>query len=70
ERAEVLTALKSGQAVDENICEDSPVEEQYELGRSFGVTGTPAIILPNGSLLPGYRSPEEYARILGINTGS
>jgi len=70
ERAEVLTALKSGQLVDIDICADTPVEEQYELGRTFGVTGTPAIILPNGSLLPGYRSAKEYARILGIDAGS
>lgn len=70
ERAAVLTALKSGQAVDQEICENDVVKEQYELGRTFGVTGTPAIILPNGNLLPGYRSAEEYARILGIDTGS
>jgi len=70
ERAEVLTALKMGETVNVEVCDDSPVQEQFQLGRSFGVTGTPAIILPDGSLLPGYRSPEEYARILGIDTGS
>jgi thiol:disulfide interchange protein DsbC len=70
DRAEVLTALKAGQEVNAEVCDDSPVEEQYQLGRTFGVTGTPAIILPDGSLLPGYRSPEEYARILGIDTES
>lgn len=31
----------------------NPVSDHYELGKSFGVTGTPAIILPNGRLIPG-----------------
>lgn len=32
---------------------DNPVAQHYELGKSFGVTGTPAIILPDGRMLPG-----------------
>lgn len=36
----------------QNHC-TNPVADHYELGKSFGVTGTPAIILPNGRLMPG-----------------
>lgn len=38
---------------------DAPVAEQYELGQSVGVTGTPALITPNGDLIPGYVPPKD-----------
>lgn len=63
-----LTALKGGASVPGSVCADSPVEMEYQMGVDFGVTGTPAVILPNGTLLPGYRTPQEFARILGIPT--
>lgn len=34
---------------------DNPVKEQFELGQSFGISGTPAMILPSGRLIPGYQ---------------
>lgn len=39
--------------IDSKSC-DNNVREQYALGQSFGVTGTPALILEDGSLQPGY----------------
>lgn len=33
---------------------DLEIQQQYELGLAFGVNGTPAIILENGDMLPGY----------------
>jgi thiol:disulfide interchange protein DsbC len=30
------------------------IDKQYELGRKIGVTGTPALLLSNGELIPGY----------------
>ncbi|PHM46368.1 bifunctional protein-disulfide isomerase/oxidoreductase DsbC [Xenorhabdus mauleonii] len=35
------------------------IEKQYELGLKFGVQGTPAIILQDGSLIGGYLSPKD-----------
>lgn len=35
------------------------VKKHYNLGGVFGVTGTPAIILSNGTLLPGYMKAEQ-----------
>lgn len=61
-----MTALKAGASVPGLVCEDNPVEMEYQLGADFGVTGTPAVVLPNGTLLPGYRTPQDFARILGI----
>ncbi|RFQ07197.1 hypothetical protein D0N87_36095, partial [Pseudomonas sp. ATCC 13867] len=36
---------------------DNPVNKQLELGQMVGVQGTPAIILANGQMLPGYQPP-------------
>jgi len=40
------------------------VKEQYELGLFFGVNGTPAIILEDGSLKPGYLPAENLIQLL------
>ena len=65
DRNEALTRLKRGEELATVSC-DNPVARQYQLGRSLGVTGTPAIILPDGQLLPGYLPADELARTLGI----
>ncbi|MEJ2535174.1 MAG: thioredoxin fold domain-containing protein [Gammaproteobacteria bacterium] len=33
--------------------------EQYELGQEVGVTGTPALLTADGTLIPGYMKPED-----------
>lgn len=45
---------KDGDNVKPAMC-TNPVKAQYELGQSFGINGTPAIILPSGRLIPGYQ---------------
>lgn len=49
-----LTAAKNGKDIAAAMCKN-PVKAQYELGQSFGISGTPAIILPSGRLIPGYQ---------------
>ncbi|WP_320821251.1 DsbC family protein [Thalassolituus sp.] len=44
----------------------SPIAVQYELGQSVGVTGTPAIVTEEGSLIPGYMPADELAKRLGV----
>ncbi len=46
---------------------DNPVAAQYELGMSLGVQGTPAIILPDGQMVPGFVPPERLAGMLGLD---
>ena len=67
DRVDVLTRLKAGESVEAELCDDSPVAGHYALGRQFGVTGTPAIILPDGVLMPGFRSTVEYLQLLGVD---
>lgn len=51
---QALTDAKSGKAVKQASCKNT-VAQQYELGQSFGINGTPALILPDGRLIPGYQ---------------
>lgn len=61
-----LTALKRGEGIPETYCENHPVSSQFELGQLVGITGTPAILLSNGRLLPGYVPPDDLAALLGL----
>lgn len=42
---------------------DSPVAEQYELGQLIGVQGTPAIVLADGQVIPGYQPAPQLAEL-------
>jgi thiol:disulfide interchange protein DsbC len=53
-----LTLAKQGAEPDPEQCEN-PVAEQYQLGIALGVTGTPALLTSNGTLIPGYMAPEK-----------
>lgn len=53
-----LTNAKSGISLETKQC-DNPIKEQYLAGRAAGVTGTPALVLSNGKLLPGYLAPKD-----------
>ena len=53
DRNKSLDIAKSGGNVEAKTC-DNPINEHLELARALGVNGTPAIILEDGELLPGY----------------
>jgi len=61
-----MTKLKTRQTIDNNVCEGNPVAEQYSLGQRLGVNGTPAIILEDGTVLPGYMPPAALAQRLEL----
>ena len=61
--SKALTKAKRGESVKEKSC-DNPIMQQMELGQSLGVTGTPAIVLESGELMPGYRPAGEIATML------
>ena len=56
-----MDQLKSGQTLSTIDCQN-PIAEQYELGAKMGVNGTPAILLEDGTLIPGYRPAKELIR--------
>ncbi|MEH6822793.1 MAG: thioredoxin fold domain-containing protein [Motiliproteus sp.] len=61
-----MTSSKSGGQLESKECEN-PVAEQYAMGTAFGVTGTPALVFEDGSLLPGYLPVEKLSAYLQEN---
>ena len=59
-----LTRAKLGEELKSKPCADNPVARSYALGQQFALEGTPAIIMPDGELLPGYVPPDVLARHL------
>lgn len=60
-----MDAAKQGKNVDRQNCEN-PIAEQYQLGQKVGVTGTPAIVVEGGQIIPGYRPAKQIAEALGV----
>ena len=63
-----LTRAKAGEEVPPADCEH-PVDEQWQLGRDVGVTGTPAILTEEGRMIRGYQPPAELAATLDSLSG-
>ncbi len=61
-----MSTLKGGGKVPENLCEDQNIDAQFALARQLGLSGTPGIVLDDGTLLKGYVEPEQLAKQLGI----
>lgn len=59
---EAMNLAKTRQPVPEASC-DNPVAKQYQLGQMIGVNGTPAIVLANGKMIPGYQPAPQLAKI-------
>jgi len=58
-----MTQATNGKSVAKASC-DAKIAEQYELGMSFGVNGTPAMVLQDGNMIPGYQPPADLLRTL------
>jgi thiol:disulfide interchange protein DsbC len=44
-----------------------PVDETLKLGESLGITGTPTLVLPNGTVVTGYKEAGELKKLIGAN---
>ena len=53
DRRKALDIAKAGGHIEEKTC-DNPLDKQMKTARLLGVRGTPAIILEDGEMLPGY----------------
>jgi len=45
-------------SLPEPKCETSALDENLKLGEKLGIRGTPAIIFPDGSVIPGYKDAD------------
>lgn len=62
DRQQAMNLAKARKELPQASC-DNPVMAQYELGNQIGVNGTPAIVLGNGQLVPGYRPAPDLAKV-------
>lgn len=58
DRQDAMDIAKAGGTPPRATC-DNPVDEQYQMGQTLGVTGTPSILTFNGDIIPGYVPPRE-----------
>lgn len=63
DRRDALTRAKAGEELPRSTC-DNPVKAGMDLGHDLGVSGTPALLLESGQLLPGYVPPKKLAQVL------
>ncbi|HIF18754.1 MAG TPA: bifunctional protein-disulfide isomerase/oxidoreductase DsbC [Cycloclasticus sp.] len=64
DRNQALTDAKLNNTVVNKTC-DNPIDEHMRLAQAFGVTGTPAIIADDGTMVPGFVPAKELAKHLG-----
>jgi len=67
-RQDAMTRAKSGEKLEAKTCEN-PVKAEYELGQKMGVSGTPALFMESGQMLPGYVPPERLKQVLDQSSG-
>jgi thiol:disulfide interchange protein DsbC len=63
DRQQALTLAKLGQDIPSRKCAN-PVEKEYKLAMELGISGTPGLILPDGTLYPGYAPPDALLEAL------
>lgn len=59
DRANALTLAKLDRTFETQACDASMVQHHWELGHEFGLAGTPAIVLDDGTLIGGYLTPDQ-----------
>lgn len=63
DRRQAMMAAQEGYDIPPQRCPNS-IREQYGIGVQFGVTGTPAFVLENGTLVQGFMAPPNLAQFL------
>ena len=61
DRQAAMDKAKAREKVPAATC-DNPVARQFELGQMVGVQGTPAVVLANGQMIPGYQPAPQLAK--------
>lgn len=59
DRQNALTMAKLDRDFQTNKCDASAIQDHYVMGRDMGLSGTPAIVLEDGTLIGGYVAPDQ-----------
>lgn len=63
DRQKAMTDAKAGKDIEPKSCAN-PIAKQYELGKEMGINGTPALVMPDGQLFPGYAPAKKLVQYL------
>ena len=55
----------AGKELPKPKCETKVIDENIALGQKLGINGTPALILPDGRLMPGYKDAKGIMEMIG-----
>jgi len=61
DRNDALTAAKADRRFDTQKCDASAISKHYITGQNVGLSGTPAIVFDDGTLVSGYLPPATLA---------
>lgn len=65
DRNKAMDKAKANQAVEGAAAScNAPINKHMELANTFGVTGTPSMVLEDGRFLPGYLPPQQLLAVL------
>ena len=67
DRGEALTLAKLDREFETSQCDASAITNHYGLGRDIGLSGTPAIVLEDGTMIAGYLPPAQLSMRLQQN---
>ncbi|MDX1286290.1 MAG: DsbC family protein [Draconibacterium sp.] len=67
DKAKAMTEAKNGKDVKSDTC-NNPVAKHYTLGQMIGLRGTPALVLEDGTVVPGYIPAARLSE--GLNQGN
>jgi len=62
DRRDAMDRMVDGKNIKAPKC-DNPVTKQFEIGQAIGVNGTPAIVLADGQVIPGYQPAPQVAKL-------
>ncbi|PWC12033.1 bifunctional protein-disulfide isomerase/oxidoreductase DsbC [Brenneria roseae subsp. americana] len=68
-RNSAFDAALKGEEISPATCKTN-IAAHYQLGVQFGVQGTPAIVLEDGMVVPGYQGPKEMLAMLDAHKAS
>ena len=66
DRKQALTLAKLDRDFESKSCDASIVHDHFELGHEVGLSGTPALVLDDGTLISGYLPPAELSERMAV----
>lgn len=64
DRNEALTAAKNDEDFETHSCNPEEISTHYTMGQDIGLTGTPALVFEDGTLVSGYLPPDRLEQAL------